>query len=61
MRSRRTYYYICQRCGDVLDPGEQCECLIKAREKEAKRVATDLQINKMYASETQQLTLQCCS
>lgn len=61
MRNKKTYYYTCPRCGEILDPGERCECLVKARNREAKRISTNLQINKMCESKAQQLTLRCCS
>lgn len=61
MRSKQTYYRTCPYCGDLLDPGEHCECLVQARERETKRAVIDMQINKMCESKTQQLTLQCCS
>lgn len=61
MRIKRTYYQTYPLCGDRLDPGEKCECLARQKRREAERINKDLQINRMYESEAQQMVLQCCS
>lgn len=56
-----SYYRVCPRCGDHLDPGEICDCkgaeLEKRREQIAARIAalTPEQFNlllELYAAET---------